>query len=98
VFNGQSTYRVFPVTSLYFPTAHATQGPPSGPVWPLLQVQLLSSALPMRSVCAFVGQVVQACGPSQSLYVFFTQREHDPPSGPVNPATHEQIVIAVSDD
>jgi hypothetical protein len=36
-----------PVNALYFPATHAEQvPPPSGPVDPALQVQLLKSALP----------------------------------------------------
>ena len=35
-----------PFTSLYVPAIHAAHATPSGPVYPLLQVQLVSSPLP----------------------------------------------------
>ena len=35
-----------PLTSLYVPAIHAVHAKPSGPVYPLLQVQLVSSPLP----------------------------------------------------
>ena len=35
-----------PVDVLYFPATHAVHGPPSGPVDPALQVQLVKAALP----------------------------------------------------
>jgi hypothetical protein len=67
VFARHSTQRLAPVTFLCVPPTHATQGPPSAPVYPVLHVQLRSSALPVRSVCMFAGHVVHACGPSQFL-------------------------------
>jgi hypothetical protein len=36
----------FPVNVLYFPATHAVHGPPSGPVHPKVQVQLLITVLP----------------------------------------------------
>ena len=42
-----------PFTSLKPPTSHASHSAPSGPVYPLLQVQLVSCLLPTReNVCA----------------------------------------------
>lgn len=35
-----------PVLGLYVPATHGLQGPPSGPVWPALQVQLVMTELP----------------------------------------------------
>jgi hypothetical protein len=98
VFAGQATHTLAPVTFLCVPPTHATQGPPSAPVYPVLHVQLRSSALPVRSVCMFAGQVVHACGPSQFLYVLLAHSAHGPPSGPVNPSTHEHTVIPGTDD
>jgi hypothetical protein len=46
----------------------------------------------------FAGHAVHACGPSQSLYFPSAHSAHGPPSGPVNPATHEQIGLAATED
>jgi hypothetical protein len=97
-FAGQEGHRLLPVTSLYVPPTHATQAPPSGPVYPVLQVQFRSSALPMRAVFVYAGHAVHGCDPSQSLYVPTVHCEHGPPSGPVNPGTHEHTVLADSED
>ena len=43
-----------PFTSLYAPAMHAAHAAPSGPVYPLLQVQLVSIELP-PSECVCVG-------------------------------------------
>ena len=43
-----------PLTSLYVPAVHAAHAAPSGPVYPLLQVQLVSSPLP-KPECECVG-------------------------------------------
>jgi ABC-type cobalt transport system substrate-binding protein len=42
----QSVHAAAPVDVLYFPAAHAVHVPPSGPVEPVLQVQLVEAALP----------------------------------------------------
>jgi hypothetical protein len=34
----------FPLKSLYFPATHAAHGPPSGPVNPMVQMQLVGVA------------------------------------------------------
>lgn len=95
---GQVLHRADPVTFLYFPAAHWTQATPSDPTYPVLHVQFLNSVLPVTAVFVCAGHPVQACGPSQSLYVPLAHSAHGPPSGPVNPATQEQIVIAATDD
>ena len=41
-----------PFTSLYVPAMHAAHAVPSGPVYPLLQVQLVSCCCRYRSTCA----------------------------------------------
>jgi len=87
-----------PLTSLYVPPTHAGQGPPFGPVYPELQVQLLSSGLPVAAAYEFAGHVVHACDPSQFLYFPTAHSAQGPPSGPVNPATHEQIILAETED
>ena len=94
---GHVGHDVEPVTSLYLPGTHATQAIPSGPVYPVLQTHWLSSALPVPAVFVYTGHTVHACDPSQSLYVPLAHSAHGPPSGPVNPATHEHTVIAVTD-
>ena len=87
-----------PVTFLNVPPAHEGHGPPFGPAAPTLHVQFTSSVLRMAGVNEFAGHAVHACGPSQSLYVLRAHSAHGPPSGPVNPATHEQIGLAASED
>jgi hypothetical protein len=42
----QSEQVAFPVNALYFPATHTAHGPPSGPVYPALQVQLVCTVLP----------------------------------------------------
>ena len=66
---GHVAHALLPVTSLYIPVAHATQAVPSGPVYPVLHVQLLSSADCTAAVNVFAGHAAHACGPNQSLYV-----------------------------
>ncbi len=91
-------HALVPVTLLYFPPTHAGQGPPSGPVYPTLHVQLLRSVFLVKKVYEFAGHVVHACEPSQSLYLPSAHSAHGPPSGPVNPGTHEQIRLAGTED
>ncbi len=45
-FVGQSLHTVDPEVSLYFPATHCEQGPPRGPVEPVLQLQLVEKELP----------------------------------------------------
>ena len=61
-------------------------------------MQLISSALPIAAVSVYKGHVVHACEPSQFLYLPCAHSAHGPPSGPVNPGTHAQIVLAATDD
>ena len=53
----QSVHRADPVNALYFPAMHAVHVPPSGPVHPVLQVQLVNAALPAGEV-EFDGQAM----------------------------------------
>ena len=49
----QGEHGAEPLTSLYVPAMHPAHAVPSGPVYPLLQVQLVSCLLPTReNVCA----------------------------------------------
>ena len=43
---GHSWHAADPFTSLKLPASHASHSAPSGPLYPLLQVQLVSSPLP----------------------------------------------------
>ncbi len=52
-----SVHAADPVGVLYFPATHAAHGPPSGPVDPVLQVQLVKAALPAGEL-EFDGQGV----------------------------------------
>ncbi len=61
-----------PVDALYFPTAHAVHVPPSGPVEPALQVQLVKAALPAGELEAD-GQATHV-----ELAIFFTSVEYLP--------------------
>eukprot|EP00961_Rhodomonas_salina_P171734 2315908-Rhodomonas_salina.1 len=65
---------VDPPSHLNLPASHAEQGPPSGPRYPTLQVQLdtwvpLAEANPPVRVKLFKGQVVQFAEPGSSEYV-----------------------------
>lgn len=95
---GQMLQLADPVTFLYVPAAHWTQAIPFGPVYPVLHVQFTSSVMPVPAVFVCHGQPVHDCDPSQFLYVPLAHSAHGPPSGPVNPATHEHTVIAATDD
>ncbi len=60
-----------PVGVLYFPATHAAHGPPSGPVDPVLQVQLVKAALPAGEL-EFDGQAMHvelAAAPTAVEYV-----------------------------
>jgi hypothetical protein len=43
---GQGVHGLEPVSALYFPTAHAAQGPPSSPLYPALHLQAVARLLP----------------------------------------------------
>ena len=67
-----------PFTSLYDPAAHAVHVPPSEPVWPILQAQLVTSKLP-RPEFASAGHAMQAAfevSPVPGEYVPSLQRVH----------------------
>ena len=58
-----------PVVFLYSATWQASQGPPSGPVYPGLQTQLLTLTLPVDSVVLLPGHAVHATSLVVFLYV-----------------------------
>ena len=51
----QSVHAILPMTALYFPAAHALHVPPSGPVYPGLQTQLVKALDPALD-CVNEGQ------------------------------------------
>ena len=69
-----------PDVSLNLPTSQAEQFPPSGPVKPLLQVQLLTDMLP-EADHAFDGHAEHCAEPDASLNLPTSQAEQFPPSG-----------------
>jgi hypothetical protein len=67
----QSRQVTVPVNDLYFPATHSAQGPPFGPVDPVLQVQLVKDALPSGEL-EFGGQALHfemAVAPTAAEYV-----------------------------
>ncbi len=105
----QSVHRDDPLNALYFPATHAVHVPPSGPVHPVLQVQLVKAALPAGEL-EFDGQPihieldpleyvpapqsVHTADPVDTLYFPVTHAVHVPPSGPVHPVLQVQLVKA----
>ena len=86
----QSAHATVPVYALYFPATHAEHGPPSGPVCPALQTQLLTTVPPLRELVVFTGQVLQLAEPALGLYFPGTHSMQVWPSSPVAPALHRQ--------
>ena len=56
----QLVHATLPVAVLYFPAAHAVQTPPSGPVKPTLQVQLVDALHPTHEAPELAGQARHA--------------------------------------
>ena len=52
----QAVHAAVPIESLYFPATHASHVPPSGPVKPRLQTQLVGAVDPTAD-CVLLGQV-----------------------------------------
>ena len=64
-----------PLTSLKPPASHASHSAPSGPVYPLLQVQLVSCLLPTpENVCA--GQSLHVDSEIWAVSVEYVPLEH----------------------
>ncbi len=64
-----------PLTSLKPPTSHASHSAPSGPVYPLLQVQLVSCLLPApENACA--GQSLHVDSEMAAVSGEYVPREH----------------------
>ena len=74
----QSVHAKAPVNVLYFPATHASHVPPSGPMNPALQTQLVCVVDP-RTDCEFAGQSLQvedAVASTFSEYVLAAQSVH----------------------
>ncbi len=86
VFAGHTLHAAGPEAFLNVPAAHATHGPPFGPVYPGLQEQSVMLVLP-KDEFAFAVQLVHAALPFVGLYVPDGQIAHWPfealLSGPV---------------
>jgi hypothetical protein len=84
----QSVHTADPVSALYFPVTHAVHVPPSGPVHPVLQVQLVKAALPAGEL-EFDGQTLHVKLTAVE-YVPAPQSVHtaDPVDALYFPATH----------
>ncbi len=94
-----STHSASPVTILYFPSAHAVQLPPFGPVYPGLHRQLVESvALQTVQLSFDVAPVFvrylpalqsrHEAEPIKSLYFPIPQAVHVPSFTPVYPRLH----------
>ena len=78
----QSVHASLPRAVLYFPATHAKHVPPSGPVYPVLQIQAVTVVCPIAE-CPESLQAVQAVEPLSVLYVPAAHAEHRSPYAPV---------------
>jgi len=70
-----SEHALEPLTSLYVPATHATHANPSGPVYPMLHVQLVMSLLPLPEyVCA--GQALHVASDVSPVSVLYLPCRH----------------------
>ena len=77
-----------PLLDLNVPTAQATHGPPSGPVYPALHRHAASAAL-AATAAAFAGHAVHCALPCVFLYVSTAHPAQGPvPASPLNPGSH----------
>ena len=81
--NGQPVHGPEPVALFHFATSHAVQTPPSGPVYPALQVHMLDTLQPLHDAPELEAQSVHAALPVAILYFPATQAVHVPPLVPV---------------
>ena len=86
-----------PFTSLYVPAVHAAHCIPSGPVYPLLQVQLVSIELPSGE-CVYAGHWLHVDSEISHVSVEYLPSEHsehgaDPFTSLYVPATHAAQAI-----
>ena len=89
----QPMHTAEPMSVLYVPAMHAEQGPPSDPVYPLLQRQWFSAALPLGELEAagHVAQVVAEAAPTAAENALAAQSVHaaEPEAALCFPATHD---------
>jgi hypothetical protein len=84
-----------PVSFLYVPDAHASQGPPLGPVLPVLQRQDSLSICAMKTFPELKGQLLQPLEPIVLLYLPAAHAAHVPPLAPVYPMLQRQLKAEV---
>jgi hypothetical protein len=84
VFAGQTLHAAEPETFLNVPAAHATHGPPFGPVYLGLHRQAVIFVL-VDGEFELLGHAVHAAVLVLSLYVPIPQAVHGPLVGPVYP-------------
>ena len=74
----QSVHAALPVPILYLPAAHAEHTPPSGPVYPTLQVQAATAVLGLGELLLLghAEQVVATVAPAVVEYVAVAQLVH----------------------
>ncbi len=87
VFTGHTLHAAEPETFLNVPAAHATHGPPFGPVYCALQTQAVIFVL-VDGEFELLGHAVHAAVLTVSLYVPTPQAVHGPPFGPEYPWLH----------
>jgi hypothetical protein len=87
VLAGQTPHAALPFAFLNVPAAHATHGPPFGPVYRALQTQAVIFVL-VDGKFELLGHAVHAAVLTVSLYVPTPQAVHGPPAGPVYPLLH----------
>ena len=107
---GHSVHSALPICALNVPATHARQGPPSGPVYPLLHKQTAldppdcefagqlehapTDVAPATAENVLAEQLVHTAAPITGLYVPGTHITHGPPFGPLAPALQVQAVSA----
>jgi len=107
VLASQLVHATLPVTVLYFPAIHSVHVPPFTPVYPGLQRQESILVCNVSVFPEFDGQSSHVTpvvvylpavhsehivGPTTALYLPTSHAVHVPPSGPVYPALHWQLV------
>ena len=83
------SHSAVPVVFFIVPPTQAVQGPPAGPMYPVLQTQSVNASL-MTCDDEYAGQTGHAADPVLDLYVPAAHPVHMPPLGPVYPALHTQ--------
>ena len=82
VSTGHTPHAALPELFLAVPAAHATHGPPFGPVYRALHTQAVTFVL-VDGEFELLGHGVHATVLVLSLYVPIPQAVHGPPAGPV---------------